>query len=172
MIGICLLTSTTAFCTYLIGYYTKYFPGIFFVNYGIMGFADMVSMPFQALVVRINNNQMPKAITFSLCTVGFFSAMFLLISDAYPMMVPMGIFLIRLSIVGLENYKYHVMQELFPVEYHSLAAGTMNFVSRGFTAVALIVVEYTSQPVIFVLVLSVAVQFVMRGLIREPKTMG
>ncbi len=44
----------------------------------------------------------------------------------------------------------------------------MNLISRGFTATAVVLVEYTSQPVLYVLGLSVCVIFALRGLITEP----
>lgn len=40
LIAVVILNSATAFCANLLGYYTKYFPGSFFVNYAIIGFAD------------------------------------------------------------------------------------------------------------------------------------
>lgn len=57
---------------------------------------------------------------------------------------------------------------LFPAEYRSLASGTMNFVCRGCTALAVLIVEYTSNPVMIVLMLSAALIFALSGLITEP----
>lgn len=57
---------------------------------------------------------------------------------------------------------------LFPAEYRSLASGTMNFVGRGFTATSVVLVEYTSQPIIFVLLMSIGLVFALAGLITEP----
>jgi hypothetical protein len=46
----------------------------------------------------------------------------------------------------------------------------MNFVSRLFAASALIVVEYTTQPIVFVFTIGVIVYFLSNGLIREPRS--
>ena len=40
LIAVVILNSGASFCNYLLGYYTKYFPGIFFVNYALIGLAD------------------------------------------------------------------------------------------------------------------------------------
>lgn len=56
---------------------------------------------------------------------------------------------------------------LFPAEYRSLASGTMNFIGRGFTAFSVILVEYTSRPIVFVLIMSAALIFALGGLITE-----
>ena len=41
----------------------------------------------------------------------------------------------------------------------------MNFIGRAFTAVAVVLVEYTNQPVLFVLILAVFVCLAINGLI-------
>jgi hypothetical protein len=56
---------------------------------------------------------------------------------------------------------------LFPTEYRSLASGTMNFFGRLCTAFSVVLVEYTAQPIMFVLVLSLGVFFAINGLITE-----
>jgi len=45
----------------------------------------------------------------------------------------------------------------------------MNFVSRLFAASALIMVEYISNPMIYVLTLGIVVLFASNGLIHEPR---
>ena len=59
---------------------------------------------------------------------------------------------------------------LFPAEYRSLASGSMNFISRGFTAVSVVLVEYTNNPIMFVLLMSGGLIFALAGLITEPTT--
>lgn len=41
----------------------------------------------------------------------------------------------------------------------------MNFIGRPFTAIAVVLVEYTGQPVMFVLIFSVGVCLAINGLI-------
>ena len=62
---------------------------------------------------------------------------------------------------------YHMNQSLFPTEYRSKVSGTINFIGRGFTALSIILVEYTTQPIMFVLILCLATFFSISGLIRE-----
>lgn len=57
---------------------------------------------------------------------------------------------------------------LFPAEYRSLSSGSMNFISRGFTAVSVVLVEYTNNPIMFVLLMSGGLIFALAGLITEP----
>lgn len=45
----------------------------------------------------------------------------------------------------------------------------MNFVGRGFTAFSVVLVEYTSNPIMFVLVMAGGLIFALAGLITEPK---
>ena len=45
----------------------------------------------------------------------------------------------------------------------------MNFVSRSFTAVGLVLVEYTTRPIVYILALALGAIFILRGLIKEPK---
>ena len=76
--------------------------------------------------------------------------------------------MLRLNMGTLQSFGYHINQLLFPTEYRSLASGTMNFIGRMFQASAVILVEYTSQPVMFALLLSLMVFFAIGGLITEP----
>ena len=75
-----------------------------------------------------------------------------------------------MNLAALQNFGYHINQMLFPAEYRSLASGSMNFISRGFTAVSVVLVEYTSNPIIFVLLMSAGLIFALAGLITEPKS--
>jgi hypothetical protein len=52
LIGTVLINSVCAFNNYLIGYYTKYFPGSFFVNYALIGLADALSIAYVNLLSR------------------------------------------------------------------------------------------------------------------------
>lgn len=88
--------------------------------------------------------------------------------EAYPIFVIFGILILRLNMSSLMNFGYHLNQHLFPVEYRSLASGTMNFIGRSIGAFSFILVEYTTQPVMFVLVISLFVFFTINGLITEP----
>ena len=45
----------------------------------------------------------------------------------------------------------------------------MNTISRTFSAAALIIVEYTDNPILFVFLLTFSVAFLMKGLLKEPK---
>lgn len=96
------------------------------------------------------------------------SLLFIFLQDLHPIIVPIGIVFLRLQMASLQNYGNHINLLLFPAEYRSLASGTMNFIGRGFKAFAVIFVEYTNQPVVYVLGLSVGVLFTLGGLISEP----
>jgi hypothetical protein len=52
LIGAVLLNSACAFNNYLIGYYTKYFPGSFFLNYALIGIADGFSIVYVNLLSK------------------------------------------------------------------------------------------------------------------------
>jgi hypothetical protein len=42
----------SSFCNYLVGYYSKYFPGSFFVNYAITGVADSLTGVYAKVLER------------------------------------------------------------------------------------------------------------------------
>lgn len=50
--GAVLLNSACAFNNYLIGYYTKYFPGSFFFNYALIGIADAFTIVYVNLLSK------------------------------------------------------------------------------------------------------------------------
>ena len=113
LVGVCVLSSTTAFCNYMIGYYTKYFPGSFYVNYGILGVADMFCMVYQSQIDRFFKNKVQSVVSFSLISIAAWSLLFLCLAGNIPRIVPLGIFILRLNLSGLENYRYHVVVALF-----------------------------------------------------------
>jgi hypothetical protein len=167
LIAVVLLNSTCAFNNILVGFYTKYFPGSFFFNYAVLGIADSVTL----LYVHLLSTYLKKLIyiiNFCLVVAVIWSAAFVGLQSLYPAVVPIGILFLRLNLAALQNFGNHINQMLFPAEYRSLAAGSMNFICRGFTALAVLLVEYTSNPVMIVLVLSGGLIFALSGLITEP----
>ena len=169
LIAAVLLNSCCAFCNYLVGYYTKYFPGNFFFNYAVIGVADA----FTILYVHLISKRVKKLINilnFGLASIVIWSIIFIGLQDVYPVIVPIGILALRLNLAALQNFGYHINQMLFPAEYRSLASGSMNFISRGFTAVSVVLVEYTNNPIMFVLLMSAGLIFALAGLITEPQS--
>ncbi len=152
----------------MIGYYTKYFPGSFFVNYAIISSADSGSMIYVA-VLSYYIRGVKNVVRFNLTVICAFSAIYILFVSRYPILVPFGIFVLRIALGGILNFVYHMNQALFPTEFRSLASGSMNFVARIFAASALIVVEYTTMPIVFVLSINLVVLALSNGLIHEPK---
>lgn len=102
-----MIASSSAFSSYLIGYYTKYFPGSFFVNYAILSVGDSVTMVYVAIlsyyVKRVKN-----VIRLNLIAVIFFSVVYITFSDKYPILVPFGIFVLRVCLGSMPNYVYHM----------------------------------------------------------------
>jgi hypothetical protein len=153
----------------MIAYYTKYFPGNFFVNYAILSFADSVSMIYITLL-SFYVRGVKNVVRINLIVICVFSVIYILFVSRYPILVTLGIFILRVCLNGILSFVYHMNQALFPTEFRSLASGSMNFVSRLFAASALIAVEYTSMPIVFVLTINLAVLVSSNGLIHEPKS--
>jgi Na+/melibiose symporter-like transporter len=143
LIGVILISSAANFSSYLIGYYTKYFPGNFFFNYAIIAFADCVTMIYLA-VISYYVRRVRDVVRINLLLICACSGIYICFVSRYPILVPFGIFVLRVALGGITNYVYHMNQALFPTEFRSLASGSMNCVSRFFAASALIVVEYTT----------------------------
>jgi hypothetical protein len=143
LIAAVLLNSCCAFCNYLVGYYTKYFPGNFFFNYAVLGVADAFTILYVHLISKYFK-KLIYVINFGLISIVLWSSLFIGLQNLYPAVVPVGILALRLNLAALQNFGYHINQLLFPAEYRSLASGTMNFIGRGFTAISVIMVEYTN----------------------------
>ena len=161
-----ILNSSSSFSSYFIGYYTKYFPGSFFVNYAIIGVADCFTSLHSAVLTKFFP-KITNTLSFILLHSVFWCMVFVVVQEPYPMFVPFGILVLRLNMGTIANFGYHINQVLFPTEYRSLASGTMNFVGRSIGATSVILVEYTTQPVMFVLVICLFVFFCINGLISE-----
>lgn len=141
-------------------YYSKYFPGSMFVNYSIQSLADILCMSYISVVNQYFKN-IREILKYLLEMVILFTMMqltndrFLYHCSWHTASVPLLIFIIRLHVVGIQNYQYHANQILFPVDMRGEAFGLVNFVARPFTAFSTILCEYTSSPLSFVLILSV-----------------
>lgn len=151
--------SISGFVKYLLMYYSKYFPGSMFVNYSIQSFADIICMSYISLVNTYFKN-IQEILKYLLTMVILFTMLqltnerFLYHCSWHTLSVPLLIFIIRLHVVGIQNYQYHANQILFPVDMRGEAFGLVNFVARPFAAFSTILCEYTSSPLSFVLVLS------------------
>ena len=164
-----LVSSGANFSSYMIGYYTKYFPGNFFFNYAIVASADSVSMMYITLL-SFYVRSVKNVVRINLLLICACSGIYICFVSKYPILVPLAIFFMRVNLAGIGNYVYHMNQALFPTEFRSLASGSINFVSRLFAASALIAVEYTSMPIVFVFTINLAVLLLSNGLIHEPKS--
>jgi len=137
-----------------------------FTNYAMLGIADCLSLFYVTLISRFFG--VKGVIRFVLIAIAIISILFITFESRWTWVTPVGILLLRLQMVGLENYRYHLTTYLFPVLYRSFAAGAMNFVSRGLVSLSFIVVEYTDQPIYIILFLSV-ITLSVTMLIEEPK---
>ena len=153
----------------MIAYYTKYFPGSIFVNYAIISFADIVSTIYIPLLSYYVSS-VKNVVRINLILICLFSLLYILLVPHYPKLSILGIFVLRMCLNGILNFIFHMNQAIFPTEFRSLAAGSMNFVGRLFAASSLIVVEYTSKPIVFVLTVNLLVLVSSNGLINEPNS--
>lgn len=129
-----------------------------FVNYSIQSFADIICMYYVGVINRYAKS-VKDILRFLLLMVILFTIVelanehYFMESAHHLWTVPLLVFLIRLNIVSIQNYQYQANQLLFPVEMRGEAFGLVNFLSRPFAAFSTIIVEYTSSPLSFVLVL-------------------
>lgn len=80
------------------------------------------------------------------------------------LILPIIILAIRLNCGAVQSYRYHLGQLLFPVMMRGKAFGICNFVCRPFASVATIVVEYTTQPFVFILPMSLLCMLVVNNI--------
>lgn len=164
-----MLQSSGSFSIYLLGYYSKYFPGSFFVNFTAIGFADMVA-PFYGNLLHKLLKTTKNVVTLELTITCVLSVVFILFAGDSPIKVMIGILLIRLNMISIAYLSYHIGSELFPIEYRSVAAGTMNFGGRSVGAAALIIVEYTKNPVLYILIICVPTVLAVIFMMRDRKS--
>ena len=151
LLACCLIWSSAGFITYLMSYYSKYFPGDFYINYAVQGLAEIMSMWYMKLLSVVTdsiqthvNILMYKMIAFTLLLMLFTeTSMFKVDHSMQTTVVASLIFVIGLCSRSTQNYGYHINTELFPVMMRGQACGILNLVSRPFASAATIIVEYT-----------------------------
>jgi hypothetical protein len=149
LIAVTFLWTSQSFSYYLVGYYTKYFEGNFFVNYAMLGIADAFSFLYVKLLSHKYDT--PKTLRFLLIGVIIGCSFFALLSPTFPALIPVMIILIRMHVSSVLNFGYHINSFLFPILLRGNVFAVTNIVSRPFNALATIVVEYTKDPVAIVL---------------------
>ena len=77
------------------------------------------------------------------------------------MLVPILIMIVKLQVTSIQNFGYHVNQQLFPILIRGRAMGITNFVSRPFAGLATLLTEYTKHPSIFIIIFGSSSLFVM-----------
>lgn len=102
-----MLNSCCGFCTYLVGYYTKYFPGNFFFNYAIIGVADAFTIIYVHLISKRVKN-LTNILNIVLVQIVLWSLIFIGLQDFYPIVVPICILALRLNLSALLNFGYHI----------------------------------------------------------------
>jgi hypothetical protein len=95
LIGAVLLNSACAFNNFLIGYYTKYFPGSFFVNYALLGVADAFTIVYVNLLSKYFT-KIIYIVNFVMVITIILSLLFIFLQDLHPIIVPIGIVFLRL----------------------------------------------------------------------------
>ena len=91
----------------MIAYYTKYFPGNFFVNYAILSFADSVSMIYITLL-SFYVRGVKNVVRINLLLICAYSGIYICFVSKYQILVPLAIFLMRVTLSGNCNYVYHM----------------------------------------------------------------
>lgn len=139
--AVVMLWSSQSFSYYLVGFYTKYFEGNFFVNYAMLGIADAIAFGYvKVLSTRFST---PSLIRILLLGVLFGCFLFLYVSEPYPSLIPFLIIIIRMHVSAVLNYGYYINSFLFPVLLRGNVYAITNVICRPFSALATLVVEYT-----------------------------
>ena len=102
-----MVVSSCTFGSYLVGFYTKYFPGNFFVNYAILAFGDSVTMIY-VTVLTYFFKRVKNVIRFNLIVIILFSIVCISFSGNYPAIVPFGILILRVGLWSMPRYVYHM----------------------------------------------------------------
>ena len=149
----------SGFINYLIIYYSKYFKGSIYVNYSISGCAEMVSFIYVRVLLR--KRTVKEFLRFLISWIVILTMILIFFEESgfipdniLVVVMAVMVFLIRLQVVSVSNYGYHINTQVFPILTRGKAYGITNFVSRPFAAMAPIVTEYSDKPLIFILVFS------------------
>lgn len=144
----------SGFTVYLIVYYSKYYEGNFYINYSLQGFSDSLSMLYITFISRLFSKKTLLVSTLRLLVIAMicFTGIHIFISQSSlfenspqikTILVPILILIIKLQVASIQNFGYHVNQQLFPILIRGRAMGITNFVSRPFAGLATVVTEYT-----------------------------
>jgi len=170
-IAVCFLWSSSGFINYLLVYYSKYFQGNFFFNYSFQGGSEGLGLIWIGILTRWFN------VVSMIRVVGILIVWFALIqlalmnylpSQEQAWVLPIILMMLRLQVTSVRNYGYHINQYLFPVLVRGQVYGYVNFISRPFAALATVLTEYTSEPILFVLFFGSLIVGSLQ-LITEPK---
>lgn len=142
-----IIQSVTGFSMYMIGYYVKYFPGTIYRNMVILGLAD-TSAAIYMYVIGTSFKQVPVILKFILGTTLtlciFYSVMF---AVGHTLFLSLLIGLIRLSVTSAQCFSMDMIAYCFPPTLRITAFNLIQFNSRPFTVLALILVEYINFPI-------------------------
>jgi len=132
---------------YMIGYSVKYFPGSIYQNMVILGIADTCAAIYM-YVIGTSFKQVPLILRFLLGTTItlclFYSLMHAIGHTTFLSLV---IGLIRLSVTSAQCFSMDMIAYCFPPTLRATAFNLIQFHSRPFTVLAMILVEYISFPI-------------------------
>lgn len=155
LIAVLTVWTVSGFSFFMLDFYVKYFPGSVFFNKALFGLVDAAGLFYIQFVQKFfksvaNMVRVTMASTILLC---------LLYTVAPLSFIPAVIALIRMQVNSMMSYGYHINQCLFPVLMRGTVFSLANAVSRPFVASAAIVAEYTSNPLIMVMIASIICAF-------------
>lgn len=170
LIAVCYLWASSGFISYLLSFYSKYFKGNVFVNFSMIGSSEALSMIWTSfLKSNLKLKNLLVVFYVLIIVLSLILSFFINYGPEYGslIIIPSLLLAIRLQSSSLSNYGYVLNCELFPVLVRSQVFGISNLVSRPFSAVSTIVTEYTKQPLIYCILVSLVSFFFIR-IIREP----
>ena len=155
LFAVCMIWSMSGFCNYLIMFYSKYFKGSVYINYAIGGLSQCFAFFYvNKLSTKMSLHRMLKYLMIMIIGLTLLTICLdeteVVPDHSFPIFIVIMVFLIKVHVIGIQNYSYFVNQQLFPVLVRGRAYGVTNFVSRPITGIAPILTEYTSKPLYFV----------------------
>jgi len=123
LISCCVIWSSGGFIAYCICYYSKYFPGNFYINYAVQGLSNLLTMWYMKLLSKFWDS-VKTHMNILIYTMIVFTLIMMLFTETsllengsslQTIIVAAIIFIISLNAIAIQNYGYHINTLLFPV---------------------------------------------------------
>jgi len=131
--------ASSAFCYYMISFYSKYVSGNMFFNLSFASLAEVIGCLFLDPIVRLLGDK--KTMSFAYLMTGFFGLALSLINPNSTYLIMVCLFFTKMGSAITYTMCFIVTADYFETLYTSTAFGAAFFFSRIFTCTSSVIAE-------------------------------